>query len=689
MKHILLNFMTLAAFVSLSSFTVKPPEPVYPIPTAAQVEWQKMEQYAFVHYGLNTFNNMEWGYGDTSADTFDPKNLDAEQWVKIFKDMGLKGVILTVKHHDGFCLWPSKYTEYSVKNSPWKNGQGDMVRDVVDACKKYGLKFGIYLSPWDRNHAKYGTAEYVEYFHNQIRELLGNYCDSVEMFEYWFDGANGGDGYYGGAREHRNIDASTYYKYDEAVGIINKQFPRAMIFGGTVPTIRWVGNEAGWAGQTSWSMYGSPKGDYKAEYGSQDGAKWLPSEVDVSIRPGWFYHQSEDHQVRSVSNLVDLYYQSVGRNSSLLLSFPVGISGTVHPIDSARVMQYAAVMANELKTDLLCGVKVEASSSRGGDFTADKVNDGNWDTYFATSDGVANADITFTFNDPTTINRLMLQEYIPLGQRVKSFAVDYFARGAWHPIPTADTMTTVGYKRILRFKNVTAEKLRVSFKDARGPLTINNISAYLAPALMSEPVISRDRHSKVTIRGGDGSVALFYTLDGKQPTENSTRYVEPFVLTQPAVVKAIAQDESSQKRFSEVSIKQFDVPTTNFVVQTKGTQRDAQKMLDSNPWTSYTLPSGENSVTIKFDKDYLLTGFTYLPDQSREKRGLIHSYELWVGDKRVAAGEFSNIKANPIEQLVVLEQPIRTDHIRFVVKSLVSGVSGRGVIAEFGIRTGA
>ncbi|MEG2728553.1 MAG: alpha-L-fucosidase [Mucinivorans sp.] len=686
MKHIL-NFMAVTTFVSLSSFTVKPPEPVYPIPTEAQVEWQKMEQYAFVHYGLNTFNNMEWGYGNTSVATFTPMNLNAEQWVKLFKDMGLKGVILTAKHHDGFCLWPSKYTEYSVKNSPWKNGQGDMVRDVVDACKKHGLKFGIYLSPWDRNHAKYGTAEYVEYFHNQIRELLGNYCDSVEMFEYWFDGANGGDGYYGGAREHRNIDASTYYKYKEAVGIINKQFPRAMIFGGTEPTIRWVGNESGWAGQTSWSMYDSPKGDCKAEYGSLSGAKWLPSEVDVSIRPGWFYHQSEDHQVRSVSNLVDLYYQSVGRNSNLLLSFPVAISGTIHPIDSARVMQYAAVMANELKTDLLRGVKVEASSSRGSDFTADKVNDGNWDTYFATSDSVVHADITFAFNAPTTINRLMLQEYIPLGQRVKSFSVDYFAHGAWLPLPTADTMTTIGYKRILRFKNVTVEKLRVSFKDARGPLTINNISAYFAPALMSEPVISRDRHSRVTIQGGDGSVALFYTLDGKQPTENSTRYIEPFVLTQPAVIKAIAQDESSKQRFSEISIKQFDVPATNFVIQTKGAPSGAQNMVDSNPWTSYTLPSGENSVTIKFDKEYLLTGFTYLPDQSREKRGLIHSYELWVGNKRVAAGEFSNIQANPIEQLVILDQPIRADHARLVVKSLVSGVSGRGVIAEFGIRT--
>lgn len=662
---------------------VKAPEPVYPIPTPEQVEWQKMEQYAFVHFGLNTFNDLEWGYGDTPSTTFNPTHLDADQWVQTIKSAGMKAVILTAKHHDGFNLWQSKHTEYSVKNSPWRDGKGDMVRELIEACKKHNLKIGLYLSPWDRNHADYGKPEYVEYFQKQITELINEYCDGVDMFEYWFDGANGGDGYYGGAREKRSIDPANYYQYEKCVEIIHKKFPKAMIFGGTKPTIRWIGNESGWAGETNWAMINDPQDHYHSyPYGRSDGEDWLPGEVDVSIRPGWFYHAREDHQVRSLSNLVNIYYESVGRNANLLLNFPVSLRGTIHPTDSSRIVEWWRTIQAELKTDLLRDADVESSNTRGGDFKAAKVNDADWDSYWATEDGVNKADITFTFSKPTAVNRVLLQEYIPLGQRVKAFSIDYYANGAWSPVPTKDSMTTVGYKRIIRFENVTAEKLRVNFLDSRACLAINNIEAFCAPSLLVEPIIGRNKEGLVSIKGGDVTGKIYYTIDGSEPTASSTPYTEPFKLDGKAVVKAVSQDPASPERMSPVAVRNFDVLTSGFKV--KGNEK-ATEMFDLNSYSNFVMEKGKNDVTILLGGEYNISGFTYLPNQHRGGGGVITNYQLWVGGKKVAEGEFSNIKANPIEQIVKLSQPVKASELRFVATGVVDG--NRGVVAEFGLIT--
>lgn len=463
----------------LASCTQRP-QPSLPVPTQQQLEWQQLETYAFIHFGLNTFNNMEWGYGDTPAGTFNPSNLDCEQWVLTLKAAGMKGVILTAKHHDGFCLWPTKTTDYSIKNSPYKNGDGDLVRELSDACKKHGMKFGLYLSPWDRHQAEYGREGYVKIYHQQIEELVSNYGP---LFEFWFDGANGGDGWYGGANETRSIVAEQYYDYEKARGIVWKYSPEASIFGGTVPTLRWIGNEKGYADATQWCMY---KTDFESlnntntlVRGFKDGEAWLPAEVDVSIRPGWFYHESEDNQVRTVEQLMDLYFNSVGHNANLLLNFPVNQEGMIPSIDSANAVQWYQKLQKDFANNLLKDSKVTASDTRAWRFNAKHVLDEEYTTYWATKDGVRQAELIFDFPRTTAFNCLLLQEYIPLGQNVDAFYLDYYFNGKWLPIETDEPTTTIGYKRLVRFQTVKADKLRIRFKVFKGTLCINRVGAFM------------------------------------------------------------------------------------------------------------------------------------------------------------------------------------------------------------------
>ena len=458
------------------------PEAVGPVPSQAQVEWQQMETYAFIHFGLNTFNDMEWGYGDTPASTFNPTRLDCEQWVQTLVKAGMKGVILTSKHHDGFCLWPSRYTDYSVATSPWRDGKGDVVRELADACKKYGIKMGVYLSPWDRHQASYGTQEYVTYYYNQLEELMTQYGD---IFEVWFDGANGGDGWYGGACEKRELDRSTYYNYPKAWGIVNRLQPDAVIFSDGGPGCRWVGNEKGYANATNWAFVrskdvypGYPQYE-ELQSGHADGDAWCASECDTSIRPGWFYHENEDDKVKTVDQLTDLYYRSVGHNGTLLLNFPVDRDGLIHPIDSAIAVQWHERICRDLSDNLLAGARFTASDTRSQQFNATMMGDDDWNTYWAASDDVTTADIVIKTRQDVTLNCVMLQEYIPLGQRIKSFVIESkTCCGKWVPVITDEETTTIGYKRIVRFAERTASEWRIRILDSRACPCITGIKAF-------------------------------------------------------------------------------------------------------------------------------------------------------------------------------------------------------------------
>ncbi|HKK67301.1 MAG TPA: alpha-L-fucosidase, partial [Bacteroidales bacterium] len=387
------------------------PRLVGPLPSDRQLQWHELEYYAFVHFNMNTFTNMEWGYGDESPELFNPTELDTRQWVRVCKEAGMKGIILTAKHHDGFCLWPSEYTEHSVKNSPWKNGEGDVVRELADACEEYGLKFGVYLSPWDRNHSDYGKPEYITYFRNQLRELLTNYGD---IFEVWFDGANGGSGWYGGADEERRIDRETYYDWENTWEIVRELQPNACLFSDAGPDIRWCGNEEGWVRKTNWSLIKrdsfAPGVVPDIEYlrsGQIDGTHWLPAEVDVSIRPGWYYHPSEDHKVKTLPELLDIYYHSIGRNASFLLNLPVDTRGLVPEKDVEQLQKLAKAINADFDENLALSKNVSATNVRGNSkkYAAANVTDDNPDSYWATDDQVKTASLEIDFQQPIEMNR--------------------------------------------------------------------------------------------------------------------------------------------------------------------------------------------------------------------------------------------------------------------------------------------
>lgn len=446
-------------------------------PSERQMALQDMEFYAFVHFTVNTFTDLEWGFGDESPDIFNPTELNADQWVEGCKAAGMKGLILTCKHHDGFCLWPSRYTEHSVKSSPWKNGQGDVVKEVADACRRGGIQFGIYLSPWDRHEPSYGDSPvYNEYFINQLTELLTGYGD---IFCVWFDGACG-EGPNGKRQEY---DWDAYYE------TIRRLQPNAVI-SVCGPDVRWCGNEAGHCRESEWSVVPASMRDneriqkesqqaddreFAKRYDSQEqdlGSRaiiekerhlaWYPAEVNTSIRPGWFYHASEDSEVRSLDELLHVYYGSVGGNATFLLNIPPDRRGLFHENDMKRLRELGDAIRVIFRTDLARGATAVASET-GREYDANCLFDGNRDTFWAPEVGTERAVIEIDLGRETVFDHIVLKEH-RMSQRIERFKLDYRDDGEWKPLYAG---TVIGRKRICRFAAVNARCVRLTIVESR------------------------------------------------------------------------------------------------------------------------------------------------------------------------------------------------------------------------------
>ena len=466
-------FMTVAA--ARQANAARPPAPVLPVPSERQLAWHELEYYAFVHFNTDTFTGLELGTGKESPAIFAPTDADVRGWVKLFHDAGMQGVVIVAKHHEGFCVWPSDETDYTLTQSPYRDGKGDIVGEVADACREFELAFGFYLSPFDLNAPMFGeTPKYNAFYQAQLRELLTSYG---KVFHVWFDGA--GTDTPGPSGGKQTYDWAGFH------ALVREHQPGATMFSDAGPDVRWVGNESGLASETNWCMIdrdryypGTPLYRELGE-GKSDGKNWVPAECDVSIRSRWFWHP--DDEVKTLEHLLDIYYKSVGRNASLHLNVPPDTRGRIGETEAERLLAMRRILKETFSRDHAKGRPAAASNSRGRaeQFAAARAVDGDRKTYWATDDGVTAASLEVELGAATKFDVIELQEQIALGQRVSAFTVEAFVDGAWQQVAEG---TTIGYKRLLRFDDpVTASKIRLTITDARSCPTISQLGVYTQP----------------------------------------------------------------------------------------------------------------------------------------------------------------------------------------------------------------
>lgn len=626
-KNLLLGFAAcLLASSTIAQDVDDAPKPYGALPSKHQLAWHETEMYCLIHFTPTTFQDKEWGYGDADPAIFNPTKFNANQIVEAAKAGGFNGIISVAKHHDGFALWPTKTAAYNISESPWRNGKGDMVKEFQQAAKKAGLKFGVYCSPWDRNNPAYGTAAYVEIYRRQLKELYSNYGT---LFMSWHDGANGGDGYYGGKKEKRKVDQSTYYDWKNTWAITRSMQPSANIFSDIGWDARWVGNEKGIAPETSWSTItlvgkeGKPPmpgymDDANLGSGTRNGEQWIPTECDVPLRPGWFYHASQDDQVKTPAMLFDLYCKSVGRGGAFDLGLSPNTDGLLHANDVQALKDFGILLGDVFGKNLIKGATFQPSNVRNNSnnkYGTVNLVDADRYSYWATDDAVHQAELLIDLPAAAEFNIIRLRENIKLGQRIDSVLVDEWKDGEWVNIAKA---TSIGANRIIRMDNfVETSKLRLKV---------------FAP---------------VSIALSD--VGLF---------------AEP---------KTLRNAETNEKR---------GMAKTAWSVESS----DAKKAIDGDKKTFWLNTAG-NSLVVDFGSIQQFSALGYLPRQDGEPVGIVEKYEYFASNdgkewKKIAEGEFSNIKANPILQYVPLKVKTSAKFLKIVAKQSIGNEKEQISVAE-------
>ncbi len=557
-----LLFILVIAIVS-SKLLAAGPEPTLPIPSVNQVRWHKREIAAFIHFNINTFTGNEWGTGREDPKVFNPTQLDCNQWVDVVKAAGCKMIILTAKHHDGFCIWPSEYTTHDVESSTWRNGKGDVVKECAEACKKGNIDYGLYSSPWDRHEPTYGSSNYNTYMANQLTELYTNYGP---LMECWFDGAG-------------SMGAS--YDWDTWENIVRTLNPDAVIFsclhGGHKADIHWIGNENGRAGEPNWSMCDEQTVINETTsiliHGELDGKKWIPGESDVSIRPGWYYHANQDNQVKSLDHLIRIYYETVGRNSVLLLNFPPDRRGLMHKNDSMRAVEFGNFLKGTFQNDLTYGASASASDTWGDEFEANNVIDGDTSTFWTPPEGVTNASLEIDLDTVKKFDIIMLQEYIQLGQRVTSYKIEAWYDDKWNNL---FTKKSIGNKRLLVLRSpIKASKIRLKVLDARGCPCIHTLGLFLETREYVVDIETNRSIPKIRGLAIKGISNNLFTFD----VPVNRKYTIELINTKGVMVKSICSNREFKSGMTKVRWNSSLLPngfycirilSKNFKILTKG-----------------------------------------------------------------------------------------------------------------------
>ena len=595
------------------------PAPYGPLPTKQQVDWLRMEWYAFVHFGLNTYTNREWGYGDESPRLFNPGDFDAEAIVRTFKDAGMNGMIYTAKHHDGFCTWPTLSTGHNITESPWKGGKGDVVREFADACRKHEFPFGTYLSPWDRNCAEYGRKGYIDVYYKQIEELLTQYGP---IFEIWFDGAMGGDGYYGGARQNRNIgQADTYYNYEQVVRNIRQLQPDCIIWGAAKRgDVVWGGSEKGFVKYPLWNVQNN---------------KWISLEGDTPINGrGWFWHPGQAGNVKSPEHLMQVYMSSVGRGANLILNLAPNRDGRLDAADVASLEAFGRMRTRLLARDYALGAKVTASEVRGGDarFGGQALTDGDMESYWCPEDTTTTPTAEIELAEPATFDVIRLREQIRLGQRVEAFQVDAWVDGAW--------------KTIVEPGKPGEVESQFNLRSGKGHTIGNQVMRWL-----KEPVTTNRLRLSIIRSKACPCISEFSLL--RMPTAEEARQV--------ATAAAADKPQSSQ-----------GWTYSGFAAET------AALAFDGKADTMWSIGRTPSHFVVNMQKPAMVSGISYLPRQDGKTQGMTSRYRVELSMdgtnwKNVAEGEFGNLRANPVEQFVTFE-PQKARYVRFFSTAALDGV---------------